>query len=90
MIDAFFKQWDEDKYLNIGTMLLNNYIQALSIVATERDLIDFVHKQQHDYDNMSRWDLDERKYIQELTQHCPYDVHRVEYVRALREMRAAR
>ncbi|KAG2364871.1 hypothetical protein BDR07DRAFT_1278689 [Suillus spraguei] len=26
--DLFFKQWDEDKYSNIGLMLLNNYWRA--------------------------------------------------------------
>ncbi|OCH87603.1 hypothetical protein OBBRIDRAFT_690665, partial [Obba rivulosa] len=34
-IDMFFKQWDEDKYANLGTMLYNNYRQALEIIRTE-------------------------------------------------------
>jgi len=34
-IDMFFRQWDEDKYLNLGTMLLNNYKQALDIINIE-------------------------------------------------------
>ncbi len=34
-IDMFFKQWDEDKYLNLGLMLYNNYVQALGIVDSE-------------------------------------------------------
>ncbi|GAW02457.1 hypothetical protein LENED_004115 [Lentinula edodes] len=29
-IDLFFWQWDSDKYANLGTMLFNNYIQALA------------------------------------------------------------
>lgn len=32
-IDMFFKQWDDEKYQNLGTMLFNNYRQALNAVS---------------------------------------------------------
>ncbi|KAJ3524095.1 hypothetical protein NM688_g8622 [Phlebia brevispora] len=31
-IEAYFKQWDEDKNLNLGTFILNNVKQALKII----------------------------------------------------------
>ncbi|KAF9492604.1 hypothetical protein BDN71DRAFT_1483752 [Pleurotus eryngii] len=34
-IDTYFHQWDEDKYLNLRQMLLNNYKQALIIKSEE-------------------------------------------------------
>jgi hypothetical protein len=38
-IDMFFKQWDEEKYQNLGTMLLKNYLQALGIIENESMLL---------------------------------------------------
>ena len=34
-IEMHFKQWNEDKYLNLATMLTNNYRQALEIIKTD-------------------------------------------------------
>ena len=31
-IHAFFRQWDSDKYANIGLFLYNNYTQALDVI----------------------------------------------------------
>ena len=32
-----YKQWDKDKYMNLGRMLVDNYRQALKIIADESD-----------------------------------------------------
>ena len=39
-IDMFFKQWDSNKYQNLGLMLYNNYVQALEILDTEQAALD--------------------------------------------------
>ncbi|PSS29559.1 hypothetical protein PHLCEN_2v2950 [Hermanssonia centrifuga] len=31
-INVFFKQWDNDKYANLATMIYSNYVQALTII----------------------------------------------------------
>ena len=31
-IETFFQQWDQEKGTNLGTFILNNYIQALNII----------------------------------------------------------
>ena len=36
----FFKQWDSDKYQNLGLILYNNYVQALEILDTEQAALD--------------------------------------------------
>ena len=36
----FFKQWDSNKYQNLGLMLYNNYVQALEILDTEQAALD--------------------------------------------------
>ncbi|KAF9490629.1 hypothetical protein BDN71DRAFT_1511118 [Pleurotus eryngii] len=43
-INAFFQQWDEDKYLNLGTMILNNYKQALWILNEESIVLEEAKK----------------------------------------------
>jgi hypothetical protein len=39
-IDAFFTQWDKDRYLNLGQMLYKNYVQALKITTNETLALD--------------------------------------------------
>jgi hypothetical protein len=39
-IDMHFKQWDEDKYSNLATMLRNNYRRALKIIEKDGRLLE--------------------------------------------------
>lgn len=88
-IDMFFRQWDEDKYVNIGTMLLNNYCQALEILAGEPALIELMRTMNVDRNVLDQWQKEESTYVLTLGQESPYDVHHMAYVEALQQLRAA-
>ncbi|KAI0081425.1 hypothetical protein K474DRAFT_1682021 [Panus rudis PR-1116 ss-1] len=88
LIDAYFRQWDEDKYANLGTFILNNYNQALN--AIERDEQALVaacaslHVSESDLDNMAE---EEQQFFSTLGQERPWDVYAVAYVELLQQLR---
>ncbi|THG92889.1 hypothetical protein EW026_g8177, partial [Hermanssonia centrifuga] len=88
-IDLFFKQWDDDKYLNLGTMLYNNYVQALTIIQGEgvamREAMRSLGIKDGD---LEAWDKEECEYIQTLAQETEWDVHAMAYVEQLEELSA--
>ncbi|KAF9493811.1 hypothetical protein BDN71DRAFT_1483328 [Pleurotus eryngii] len=79
-IDAFFQQWDEDKYLNLRTMILNNYKQALWILNEESIALEEAKKtlgiQPGD---LEKWQNEEVAYIAELGKELEADVLAVAY-----------
>lgn len=89
-IDMFFRQWDEDKYLNLGTMLLGNYRQALSIIANDslalNDTLVTLGITTSDLDN---WQDEEAKFFSTLGQEPAWDVHAMAYVELLLGLKAA-
>ncbi|KAG2157044.1 hypothetical protein DEU56DRAFT_867153 [Suillus clintonianus] len=62
-LDLFFKQWDEDKYLNLGTMIYNNYKQALDIVLTESIALD---EAKQSLGKETEWDVHAMAYVELL------------------------
>ncbi len=86
-IDQFFKQWDEDKYVNLGVMLYNNYVQALRIIETESTtLAEAMRSLAITDDDINRWEKEECQYIQTIGQETPWDVHAMAYVESLQEL----
>lgn len=85
-----FGQWDEDKYLNLGQMLYDNYIQALQIIATEglalNDALSSLKLTKADLDAYAR---DEIEYVQTLRSHTRFDERAVAYVCRLQRLKAA-
>ncbi|KAG1745409.1 uncharacterized protein EDB91DRAFT_1080328 [Suillus paluster] len=86
-LDLFFKQWDEDKYSNLGTMLLNNYWQAQQVISTEtimlREAMSSLGIQEEDLMN---WRSEEIQYFQTLGKEPEWDVHAIVYVELLQQM----
>ncbi|KAJ3804751.1 hypothetical protein F5876DRAFT_52960 [Lentinula aff. lateritia] len=87
-IDLFFRQWDSDKYANLGTMLFNNYIQALHILETEAAEL------AHDLEqfNLTESDLeamwvDQAGHFKELGKERAEEVNGVAYVELLQQLR---
>lgn len=90
-IDMHFKQWDEDKYLNLGTMLFNNYVQALDIIKTDSvALADAMHSLEISKNDLELWHEEEAKYFLSLGKEPEWDVHAVAYVELLQDLRDAR
>ncbi|KAI0669492.1 hypothetical protein C8Q78DRAFT_992613 [Trametes maxima] len=75
LIDMYFKQWDEDKYLNLGTMHLQNYRQVIEIIQDKTPIL------QENLHNLG-CTLDDFANEESL-----WDVHAIEYVSLLRRLR---
>ncbi|KAG2158579.1 uncharacterized protein EDB93DRAFT_1237923 [Suillus bovinus] len=81
-IDMFFKQWDEDKYMNIGNMLYNNYRQAHGII--ERETIEFEHAKLSlgiTDASIEEWQNQQSVYLETLGKEAECDVHVMMYVK---------
>jgi hypothetical protein len=89
-LDLFFTQWDKEKYTNLGTMLLNNYCQALHIISTDtlalREAMASLNIQQG---NTEQWHSEETEYFRTLGQEPEWDVHAVVYVELLQQLQEA-
>ena len=84
----FFRQWDEEKYQNLATMLWNNYRQALDIVEHESvALADALRSLKITEADLERWEAEEVVYFKTLGQESEWDVHAVAYVELLQELR---
>ncbi|KAG2119870.1 uncharacterized protein F5147DRAFT_742122 [Suillus discolor] len=77
-LDLFFKQWDEDKYTNLGTMLLNNYRQALQIISSETVALEEAKTSLGIQDtDLMNWRAEEIQYFQTLGKEPKWDAHAV-------------
>lgn len=89
-IDMFFRQWDEDKYLNLGIMLLGNYRQALAIIANNSvALNDTLTTLGITAADLNEWQDEEASFFSTLGQEPAWDVHAMAYVELLQDLRAA-
>ncbi|KAH9846929.1 hypothetical protein C2E23DRAFT_872057 [Lenzites betulinus] len=89
LIDMYFKQWDEDKYLNIGTMLLGNYRQALKILEEDTKAVeDALEVLQCSTADLGQWEKEEATYFATVGTEDPANVAAVEYVTLLRELQS--
>lgn len=89
-IDMFFRQWDEDKYLNLGIMLLGNYRQALAIIANNSvALSDTLTTLGITATDLNEWQDEEASFFSTLGQEPAWDVHAMAYVELLQDLRAA-
>lgn len=89
-IDAYFKQWDEDKYLNTGTFILNNYVQALDIIERDSAALQGAKESLGITDeDMDQWTGEEAEFFAKLGDEQPYNMHEVVYVELLQELKDA-
>lgn len=85
----FLRQWDEEKYLNLGDFFYNNYQQALHIIEFDalalKDTLDSLNITVADLD---QWENEEQAYIKTLGQEPEWDLHAVTNVELLQELRS--
>ncbi|KAI0075583.1 hypothetical protein K474DRAFT_1761098, partial [Panus rudis PR-1116 ss-1] len=95
LIDAYFRQWDEDKYLNCGTFLLNNYKQALASLEEDARSLDVLKAKLSDAGidpsdaALDTWVKEERDFFLTLGKEHPWDTFAVAYVELLQRLRQA-
>ncbi|KAF7966426.1 hypothetical protein HWV62_38406 [Athelia sp. TMB] len=87
-IDLFLQQWDEEKYLNLGTMLYNNYQQARNIIDKESiALVDTLQSLGITIAQLESWESEEVEYFKTVGKEPEWDAHAVVYVELLQELR---
>ncbi len=85
-IDRHYAQWDDDKYANIATMLLNNYRQALGILAEDGPLLEeWLKARGCREEDFVKWQEEEARYFATVGKVTEADEFAVEYVTRLQE-----
>ncbi|THH23215.1 hypothetical protein EUX98_g7960 [Antrodiella citrinella] len=85
-IECHLQQHDEDKYANLATLIYDNYVQALCLIADEgAALREAMEAFKLSEDDLRRFIEEEYTYVGNLGQEDPYDVHAVAYVEMLQE-----
>ncbi|OJT11774.1 hypothetical protein TRAPUB_11681, partial [Trametes pubescens] len=88
IIDMFFKQWDNNKYANLATMLLENYRQALKIIEEDSAAVDNALRElNYTTADLSNWQEEEAAYFMSVGREPPENAAAVEYVLLLHELR---
>ncbi|THU95263.1 hypothetical protein K435DRAFT_819798 [Dendrothele bispora CBS 962.96] len=88
LIDLFFRQWDEEKYQNLATMLQNNYMQALNTIERDgQDLEEGLRALGLTTDDLEGYYVDEAEHFKNLGKETEEDLHAVAYVELLRQYR---
>lgn len=89
LIDLFFQQWDDEKYLNLGKMLYDNFRQALAIINEQGIVVqEAMRSLGLKADDLVRLADEERAYIGSLGKESAEDLHQIAYVEAMEELRA--
>ncbi|KIY46451.1 hypothetical protein FISHEDRAFT_47269 [Fistulina hepatica ATCC 64428] len=87
-IDLHFRQWDEDKYMNLGKMLYDNYRQALSIIDTESDAVSEAAKALNvNPDDFEHWEKEQAAYFSSSIEEPEEIVLAMAYVELLQQLR---
>ena len=89
LIEEYFKQWDAEKYLNLGLFMLNNYVQALETIEQESAaLVQAAAEQGVTEELMQKWAQEEREFFATLSDEREYDIHAIAYVELLQQLQA--
>jgi len=87
-IKMHFKQWNEDKYLNLATMLSNNYHQALDIIKNDGYAVEEAKLSLGvTDDDMEDWKVEQEEYFLTLGDESEGKVHAIAYVELLQKLR---
>ena len=83
----YFRQWDEDRYLNLATWITNNYIQALNIInENEVVLEDTLHSLGiAGTAQLDEWQREQVQFFETLGLEPEWNVHAMAYVEHLQE-----
>lgn len=83
-IEAYFKQWDIDKYQNLGTFLFRNFTQALEITLRDKEALESSMQSLGITDaDMDAWEKEEAQFFSQLGTEREYDLRAVTYVELL-------
>ncbi|KAI0083731.1 hypothetical protein BDY19DRAFT_899813 [Irpex rosettiformis] len=86
-MEAYLRQWDEDKYLNLGTFILNNYKQALEIVHQDSAaLSEAMISLDISNDDLDQFEKEEAEFFSQAGTEDPHDLRAVAYVERLQEL----
>lgn len=89
-IDMFFQQWDDDKYQNLGLMLLNNYKQALLIISDDGLAVEEATRSLGiQLADLETWHREQTEFFETIGEESSWDVHAVAYVELLQELDSA-
>lgn len=87
-IEMHFKQWDEDKYCNLATMLRNNYYQALDIIKNDGRAVEEAKRSLCvTDDDLETWKVEQEEYFQTLGDEPENKVRAIAYVELLQKLR---
>ncbi|KIY64702.1 hypothetical protein CYLTODRAFT_456946 [Cylindrobasidium torrendii FP15055 ss-10] len=91
-IDLYFRQWDDEKYSNLGNFLLGNYRQALKIIDDDEQVVlKALNDEGLCEDDLPQLFKDEIVYVQSMNVREPNeDAVAAEYVGLLQEYADAR
>ena len=91
LTSSWLVQWDEDKYGNLGTFILNNYKQALQVL---RDDIPALEEAMQSMDvtdaDMDSWEIEQADFFLNLGVEPEGDLLQAEYVDLLQQLHTAR
>jgi hypothetical protein len=83
-----FRQWDEDKYLNLATMLRNNYYQALEIIQRDGRLLEEGKLSLGITDeDLELYKVEQEEYFQTLGDEPESRVQNIAYLELLQKLR---
>lgn len=87
-IEMHFKQWDEDKYTNLATMLRNNYYQALDIIKNDGRAVEEAKRSLGVTDeDLESWKIKQEEYFLTLGDEPESRAHAIAYVELLQKLR---
>jgi hypothetical protein len=87
-IDLSFKQWDNEKYQNLGDMLFNNYTQAVAIIRDDSVAVTEAMKAlQIQESDLEKWQKEQVEYFETLGNEAEGDLHAIAYVELLQQLR---
>lgn len=91
LIDLFFRQWDHERYGNLGQFLHDNYVQALDIISSQGAILEqmLIDLSLHP-DDLPPLEAEEKQYFSELRDEDPANLHTIAYVEALQALTKAR
>ncbi|KAK7690568.1 hypothetical protein QCA50_005666 [Cerrena zonata] len=90
IIDTYFRQWDEDKYENLGSFIFNNYKQALSTLHRDVPALESAMEKFRLSDaDLDRLEREEAEFLSQLGKEPEHNSLQVEYVELLQALQAA-
>ncbi|KAJ3527564.1 hypothetical protein NM688_g8112 [Phlebia brevispora] len=87
-IETYLQQWDEEKYANVGTFILNNLRQAFKIIKEDTITLEAAMRDKRvTHAELDAWEKEEQVFFDNINKPPTYDIHAVTYVELLEELR---